>query len=171
MSASDWIVAIVGLGLIVFELWFFLGSSPSSRRTGMVSRERRPANWFCALALGLAVLVPGRAFALCCFEEWADQAAHVAAQGTASNHGHECVGAAKAALVTAVSVSECEAVTGPDPLLGERNRSDGASRAGHAALPSPTIRLASVFPREIPAPADPTTSSVTRARVSHPLRL
>lgn len=136
-----------------------------------MSRERRPAICSYALALGLAALVPGRSFALCCFEEWTDQEAHVAAHGTASNHTPERVGAAEAALVTAVSVSHCEAVTAPDPLLGERNRSDGASGTGHAALPSPTFRLASVSPREIPAAGYPTTSSITHARVSYRLRL
>jgi hypothetical protein len=34
MSATEWIVVLAGAGLIVFELWFFLGSAPSgSRRT------------------------------------------------------------------------------------------------------------------------------------------
>ena len=136
-----------------------------------MSRERRPAIRFCALALSLAVLVPGRAFALCCFEEWTDQASHIVAHDAASHHAPPRVGGAKAALVTAGPVSACETVPAPDPLLGKRNRSDGAYGAGHAVLPSPTIRLASVSPREIPAPGDRTVTSVTSARVSHPLRL
>ena len=34
MSASEWVVVGAGLGLILFELWFFLGGKPSTRRAG-----------------------------------------------------------------------------------------------------------------------------------------
>lgn len=34
MSVAEWVVVVAGLGLILFELWFFLGGKPSIRRAG-----------------------------------------------------------------------------------------------------------------------------------------
>ena len=135
----------------------------------MGSRPRR-APGFAAFALLLVLLVPARVVALCCLEVLAD-APPIGAHGSSSHHGHDRTGGGENAFTTAAHAYDCDEPADPAPLLRERDRSEGASGASDSALPSPTILVASLSPRETFDQFDPSASYVARARVAHPLRL
>lgn len=136
-----------------------------------MSGRRRRAPGFAVFALLMALLVPARAIALCCLEQIADAGPPMGAHGSTSHHGHDGTGGGESAFTIAGPASDCDEPVDPVPLLRERNRADGASGAGDAALPSPSILVASISPRETADHPDPSASYPARARVAYPLRL
>ena len=96
---------------------------------------------FAVPALLLALLVPARAVALCCFDgPLADHRMHAGAHGS-SHHAPDRAGEMKYVLVNAAPVSDCETLTSPAPALRERDRCTTAPGAEGASFP-PTNLLA-----------------------------
>jgi hypothetical protein len=97
-----------------------------------VSGARRRSLRFAVPALLLALLVPARAVALCCFDgRLADRGSHAGAHGS-SHHAH--ARALEMRLVPAAPAPDCETLTSPAPALRERDRCDAAPGAVGASI-------------------------------------
>jgi hypothetical protein len=119
----------------------------------------------------MALLVPARAIALCCFDRLVDTGPLVGAHSPTSHHGHDSAGGGET-FGAATPAVDCPVPAAPVPLLRERNRSDDGPNGGdHAALSSAAILIVFVSPGERSGHPDPSAAQVGRARVSHPLRL
>ena len=107
-----------------------------------MSGARRRSLRFAVPALLLALLVPARAVALCCFDErLADRGSHAGAHGS-SHHAH--ARALEMRLVPATPAPDCETLTSPAPALRERDRIDTAP--GAVAASPPTTNLLAPSP-------------------------
>ena len=130
--------------------------------------------WLAVPALLLALLVPARAIALCCFAvvgPAAPAGAH-ANHGPTPHHRPDGEPARVGPGLGPAAVSACVGLTTPAPALRERGPSvDAAPGAGDPAI-APVVRVRDfgLLRRQAPLPMAPVSHSVGVESL-HPLRL
>jgi hypothetical protein len=134
-----------------------------------VSGARRRNLRFAVPALLLALLVPARAVALCCFDgRLADRGSHAGAHGS-SHHAHARALEMECVLVPAAPAPDCETLTSAAPALRERDRIDTAPGAVGAS--PPTANLLPPGPAKGPVILPDALAGVSAHREApHPLR-